>query len=212
MSNFYGSVYQKIRSGPFVFPIFLGLLYFVYLGWNFWLEDYAANIVSYGQMPSVKFYGEKMVDNVARFIQLAPIFFGYLFLRDTRRREYGLISLSFLGLDWFIGVFYRTGFFSLGLTWTIVTAVEDLVLYTLGSEVLISLSAGLAWEMLPDALKSLVSILEHLANSLKDMFQRGSRPKPQKSKGFVPVGRPTAKFNPFKHEEPPAWSEPQKGF
>jgi len=91
-----------------------------------------------------------MIANMARFIQLAPIIFGFAFLRDTRKSNllYLIMAGVFLVADWMIGIYYRG--ISIGLTgsWIAWTAVEDFVFFTAGSELLIMFTAGVLWNMI----------------------------------------------------------------
>ena len=157
MSNIFQKASHKIENSPWVFIIFLLFVYGFYLGTQFWLEDYAANLGAYQMIPTRKAMGG-MVENMARFLQIAPIMFGYLYLRDTNKVSNAGISLIFLAVDWGIGVYFRG--YGLPLTWLAYAAVEDFVFFTLGSEVLLVVSFGMVMALIKPAFMQVIHAFE----------------------------------------------------
>lgn len=152
--NFFSRISERFDKNT---PLFiLGIILFgysLYLGVNFFLEDYSANLAFSTMIPTRKALGDLTVVSMARFIQIAPILFGFAFLRDTKQSNWGYLAMSgfFLLIDWSIGVYYRG--FGLEPKWIIYAAVEDLVFFTAGSELLIMFAAGVLYTMLVPKIK-----------------------------------------------------------
>lgn len=184
--NFFQSVSHRFEksSAMWIFGLIL-MSYGLYLGIQFFIEDYNANLMAYLDIPTRKVFGDLMIANMARFIQLAPVIFGFAFLRDTRKSNllYLVMAGVFLIADWMIGIYYRG--ISIGLTgsWLAWTAIEDFVFFTAGSELLILFAAGVLWSMVfplsefVERIRSLFSETINLSHNLQNKMHHRNKPQ-----------------------------------
>lgn len=129
---------SKLSNSLMIVPVTALLTYALYISILFFIEDYRANEAVYALEPVLKSSPE-LNGVMARFVQIAPAVFGYLFLANTNKRSYGYISIAFLLYDWAIGIYYRTNFLSLDWGWSVYAAVQDFIFFTAGSDILITL-------------------------------------------------------------------------
>lgn len=204
---------NRISNSYMIVPITLLLSYAFYIAVLFFIEDYRANEAVYALEPIVK-STPALNGTMARFIQIAPAVFGYLFLANTNKRTYGYISLAFLVYDWGIGIYYRTNYFSLDLNWTIYAAVQDLIFFTAGSDILITLLAS----VLPGLyINSIKLISKDATNAIKEILA-GVQPAENKQSAqrqipYTQVGsakranRDKSGFKNVQTNAPPNWDE-----
>lgn len=180
MDNIFSNTAKRIENSPAV--IFLCILsgYALFLSCNLWLEDFSANLGVAALIPTHKALSSSAWI-MAAFIQIAPLFLGYTWLRDTNKTLYGLSSFMFLGIDWFIGVYFRAH--DLPLNWQIYAAVEDFIFFTVGSEVLVMLSFGMVTALIKPAINQVAKKIEDFFASPKQDAQiAGKMPNPPQDK------------------------------
>lgn len=180
MSNVFEKISKRFNSSNSLLMFAVALFsYGLYLGIRFFIEDFSANLAVYQTIPTRKVI-EDMTFSMASFLQIAPLLFGFAFLRDTSRSNGGYLAMSmfFLFVDWGTGVYYRGGGFEIGSGWFWYAVVEDFVFFTVGSEVLIMLCAGTLWTMftslfLPSLKKSIFSENKPtLQNNMQNVLQQ----------------------------------------
>lgn len=165
MSNLFLKAKASLTGTPWVFVVFALFVYAGYHGVQFFLEDYAANIETFAQIPTLKANPE-MDGIMARFLQIAPLIFGFGWLRNMDDARQGLLALGFLVFDWAIGIYYRSSFLTLAPAWIAWAAAEDLVYFTVGSEVLIALSVGTLGALLPDVVSQIRGLVDRAFRAL----------------------------------------------
>ena len=194
MTDFITSIKDRLEKSPWVILLCVLFGYATWLGWKFFLEDYQANIEFYKTIPTLKASGVDLIAYMARFIQIAPILFGYVFLRNTNKMLYGLGSMFFLAVDWGIGAYYRSAGFTLSVGWNTYAVAEDFIFFTVGSEVLLALCGSITISLVVPAVKQTWSMV---LNALSEHGEAGKLTKShysgsgERDKGPVPPsGRP----------------------
>jgi hypothetical protein len=196
---------KKLKNTPMVILAFLIVLWGLDKGVTFFIEDWMANVEIVRMSPAVKFNAEIYAD-IAQFIQLAPMLFGWLFSmyadqRSWHRLVYGGATLLFLTADWLIGVMFRTNLFSLDPVWTMYVALEDAVFFTFGSELLLTALIPTAWNLLVPTMTQTARMVAELFNGIVAVlnilfggFRRRNHPRyPRPSGNYQPAQQPKRK-------------------
>lgn len=139
-----------------IWPItFVLLLIGLRLGW----EDTQTTIAGYKTIQTAKVGDTDQLGlMVALLFQLAPIALLYWYARNTKNTAVLIIGLACLGADIFYDVSFKVTGFGGNPTWgnLATTITESMLIYTLGSEVLVTWCAGFLWEGLDEFGSSLV--------------------------------------------------------
>lgn len=218
--NVFSDISKNLERSTFWY--IFGLLLFgygAYMGWRLFLEDYNANLAIASIVPTKKVFEDATIATMARFIQLAPVIFGYAWLRDatTKNAMPFIVSTVFLLTDLVIGVLYRSDVGSVGLGWTIYSIIEDLVFFTAGSEILLMFCFGTLYAMIQPKVVALwdsrgntsgrankIVNKDKLPNKidLQAIFQGDRTNERTRTKGFKPANRKTNAANdPFKKDK-----------
>ena len=139
-TNFFKSLSNRIKNSPWIIPIYFLFLLGLYISIRLLIEDFGANFGAYETIPTNKAYPNTILW-MAIGLQIAPLFFFVIFLFDDENPIKFAISFLFLLVDWGIGIYFRNP--GVGTGWLIYSAVEDLVFFTMGSEVLFTISIGM---------------------------------------------------------------------
>lgn len=172
MKNLFRNINQNLEKSHWFIAIYLLTAYALYIGVNLWIEDYNANLFAYQVIPTLK-TDPIVIPLMARFLQIAPILFGVLFLRDMKEVKYGYLSLMFLVFDWFAGVYYRTNGFNMETPWIAYAVFEDFIMFTVGSEVLVTLAGGILISTFPTFVEATIVFLATTIYGLKNSFSGG---------------------------------------
>jgi hypothetical protein len=159
--NLFRSLRDKIENSPWCIPIFGLFCLGVIIGGIFMYEDLMANFYAYKQIPTHKTMGD-MALIMALALQLAPLFLFVLFLFDDENPTKLGAGLFFLLVDWGIGIYYRNP--NQGWEWLVYAAIEDLIFFTFGSEVLLVISVGMVGYLFMPFLRQLKFLIGHIAS------------------------------------------------
>lgn len=152
---------RKLKDTKFVIPVALAVLLGIIIGGFAFYEDYQSSLHGYNLLPTRK-SGQEVVQVIAMLPQIGQIIFFYMFgnsIETTpsgkRRVNYIYFTVAFFLLFFDLGtdMFFKASGMSLDV-WFI-AFVESITVFTIGSEMLLTASLGLAFELFPEALKQL---------------------------------------------------------
>jgi hypothetical protein len=154
-------VANKLQDTKFVIPVTLAVMLGVVIGAFAFYEDYQSSLHGYNLLPTRK-TGQEVVQVVALLPQVGQIIFFYMFgnsIETTpngkRRINYIYFTVAFFLLLFDLGtdVYFKASGMSLAV-W-VIALVESITVFTIGSEMLLTASLGLFFELFPEALKQL---------------------------------------------------------
>jgi len=150
MSNLFKKLAGKVRTSGLVIPVFLATLLTLAIGAGASVEDYGSSLYGYQLLPT-----HKVIDWVVPLVALLPqagqIVFGFLYARDVDQRWAGLAWLALHVFDVGTDVYFKA-YAQPAWVW-LAALIESEVIFSLGSETLLVLSGGLAFELWPSALR-----------------------------------------------------------
>lgn len=154
MASVYRTVAEGIRKSPFAV-----LLFFVFscltIACGFInYEDYMTTYLGYKAFPTVK-ATPWIAHAVAFVITFGDIALGVSFLMDTRASWKAFAALGFLVTDATFDIYFKTSGFTMGAGFTMLAIAETIIIYTLLSEMMFTLVAGITLELLPDAIREI---------------------------------------------------------
>ena len=145
-----GNMSKTIKESPMIIFIFLVFLAIFISAIVFSLEDYWTTFRGYQMLPT-----QKVMPIVSYFVaalpQLLQIAFIYIFLENTNKVWSLLFAFANYVADNFTDVYYKASGLSWG--WYFGAWVESTVIYTIGSEVMLTISFGMLLTLFPDAVK-----------------------------------------------------------
>jgi len=159
---------NQIRQSSVVIVIFIAFCILAAIGSILWLEDYNTSRMGYSTLPTRKFM-QQAIWAVALLPQIGQITFTYLYLSDTanKYKRFGLlIALCLMIADCFTDVWYKAN--GLGVGVWLIAVVESFVIYTLGSEIAITVSFPMVVDLFPDALTVFVNTVNKMINALTE--------------------------------------------
>lgn len=180
MSAVFQTAVDKVK-GSFWSIIFFCLAGFgLYIAINLYIEDYNTTLAAYAMFPTHK-VNPNIIDLAAWLPQLAPLLFGFAFMRDTKKKGFGVLALSFMILDMITDWYFKG--YGLSQEWQIVALLESFMLYTIGSEVLILVTFELCLELIRPAViqsaKMVGSIVDGVSELYNEMFVKEGQPQRQ---------------------------------
>ena len=153
------SAASKLRDSKFVIPVTLAVLFGVVIGAFAFYEDYQSSLHGYGMLPTRK-SGQEVIQVIALLPQVGQIIFFYMFgnsievLPNGRRRiNYIYFTIAFFLLLFDLGTDMYFKASGLLLAVWVIAFVESITVFTIGSEMLLTASLGLFFELAPEALK-----------------------------------------------------------
>lgn len=160
---------DNIRTSRFAILIVIvtAICFFISLGLAY--EDYMSSYYGYSLFPTRK-TNDFIIILAAALPQAGQVLFFYVFARsiDERRGANGiylLIILLLFSFDLGTDVFYKANGQAVWV-W-LLAVVESILLFTIGSEVLLSISFGILLEIIPDAFTQIGLFFEHLMGGFK---------------------------------------------
>lgn len=149
-----------IKNSPWVIPITLVFVALFVISIVLMAEDYSTSLAGYQALPTRK--AIEWIDYfVAAIPQLTQVALVYIFVDNTQKKWAMLGGVGAWLLDSALDVYYK----SHDLGWTIfgIAIIETTVVYTFGSEIMFTLSAGMLLQLLPSFFHQLGEILSGIA-------------------------------------------------
>lgn len=167
MPNFFQNKYtDKIKGSPFIIPIFIVLIFGLIIGVGISIEDYSTSYYGYLSIPTRK-VNTWIVPMVAALPQILQIIFAYAFMENTKNRWALLALLATHVIDVGTDVYYKSNKFA-STDMVAYALIEAETIYTLGSEVLLTLTFGLLVNSFPSFVKQMNSVIDMLRDALPD--------------------------------------------
>lgn len=172
---------KKITNSAFIIPVFLAVIVGIVIGCFAFYEDYQSSLHGYAMLPTRK-SGEEIMKAIALLPQVGQIIFFYMFgqtaeiLPNGRRRInylYFVIAFFLLLFDLGTDMYFKAS--GLGVGVWFIAFVESITIFTIGSEMLLTASAGLFLELLPKVFEQLGDFAARIA-SLGQDDDNGGRP------------------------------------
>ena len=154
--NIMNRTLRGVKNSPWAVILMVIAVWGLWIAVNLTIEDYNTSLMAYQQIPTRK-VDESVVEQAAWLPQLMPILFGFMYMRDTNRRGFGWASLIIMVLDMLTDTWYKTS--GLDLRWTLVGLAETFFLYTIGSEVLLSVTISIIMYLFRPGITQLIAIL-----------------------------------------------------
>lgn len=205
MSNFFHQAVSRLRNSPFIVPIYLALLIGFIISIGIIIEDYSTSLLGYSMIPTQR-ANEWIVPLVAALPQVAQVIFLYVFLRDTSSYIYLIVAVLIHLVDAGTDIYFK----SYGGTQHIAVAiVETEIIYTLGSEVLFTMTLGLLLESVGDFVTQLKAARKRLGSAVHTGGGGSTPPTPTRTpmppqqSHFAPPSFPDQSRPPFRGEATP---------
>jgi len=161
----------KIRTSPFIIPIGLVFIcmFFTSIGISF--EDYTTSRLGYIALPTAKanWWIPYLVAALPQLIQIGMV---YVFIDDTNKR-WSLLFVAMAHLiDLITDVWFKINI-SGATHWEFLplALIESWGIYTLGSEVLFTVSTGMLIAILPDFWREISKFLGFVGNAILPMIK-----------------------------------------
>lgn len=173
----FARVSDKLRDSKFIIPVTLAVLLGVIIGAFAFYEDYQSSLHGYQLLPTRK-SGEEVVQVIALLPQVGQIIFFYMFgnsIETTpsgkQRINYIYFTIAFFLLLFDLGtdVYFKASGMSVAV-W-VVAFVESITVFTIGSEMLLTASLGIFFELAPEALKQLGQIFARFLGDEEESAQ-----------------------------------------
>lgn len=166
MSN----VFRQVASNTKPFILFawpLGCL-LVGLALILMMEDYATSRAGYLALPTQKVNSTWVTFAVAALPQAGQIVLFYIFGRDTKRGWAALIALAF-----FVADLGTDAWFKSGGAWGLMplAIIESLFIFTLGSEVLFTISVGFVAEAFPEFITATFALMKGISEAFQNALE-----------------------------------------
>lgn len=145
--NKFKQTVSKWRNSPVIIRIFIVAVCMTIIGSAAFIEDYTTSLEGYKMYPTRKAH-DWVIPIVAFLPQIGQMGFAYIFMSDTDKKWGLLVALALHVADVYCDVLYKT----IGGDW-VKAFIESELIFTLGSEIMLSAGIGLLLETLPDAIK-----------------------------------------------------------
>lgn len=193
MSNFFKNASGSIRNSHFIIPAYMVFVTMLFIGISLGIEDYSTSRLGYEMFPTQK-ANAWVVPIVALLPQVGQVGFMLVFMFDTRKRWSAAISGLLFVFDVTTDVWFKTNGMAMGLLGFIYGFGETIVLYTIGSEVTISVAFGMCIELFPDFWRS-------CGDFFGKLFEQFANEGGEQPKAATQFARPSAQPPP--PDEPP---------
>lgn len=150
MANVFKQSSEKINDSPFVVLIFLVFVVLFLIGCGLSIEDYSTSYYGYQRLPTQK-VNDWVIPLVAALPQLGQIGFLYVFASDTNKRWGALIAVLLHFADVTTDVAFKVGK-DISPQMLFLAIAETEILYTIGSEILLTVSFGMVLALFPRVL------------------------------------------------------------
>lgn len=163
MSTF-TAVARRLKDSKFVIPVTVAVIAGAIIGMFAFYEDYMSSLEGYRMLPTRK-SGYEVIQVIALLPQVGQIIFFYMFGRSVetlpsgRRRVnhlYFTIAFFLLLFDLGTDMYFKAS--GMPLTVWAIAFVESITVFTIGSEMLLTASLGIFFELAPEALTQTANI------------------------------------------------------
>jgi len=169
-----------------VIPLYLVFVVMFIISCALMVEDYTTSRLGYALLPTQK-ANEWVIPLVALLPQVGQVGFGYVFATDTNKRWSLIIAVMLWVTDVFTDVFFK----AYGGTAAIygVATAESIIIYSLGSEVMMATSVGMLILLTP-------AFFEQLGKLFRSLFGESKTPRKTIQTGYQPNKPSTKRYNP----------------
>lgn len=166
MSNIFKAM-KNNTSSFIVFAWPLGVILLV-LSISLMYEDYVTSLAGYNLLPTAKVNKEWIPLVVAGLPQIGQIVLFFVYGRDTGKSWAGLLAFLFFLVDISTDVWFKS---NQELYLFPIAIVESLFVFTLGSEVLFSISAGFVAEAFGEFMIAFGILVQSILGGIEGMLQ-----------------------------------------
>jgi hypothetical protein len=186
MSNLLKYTANRIKDSSFIIPIFVFVVAACLISLAILWEDYSTSLFGYQALPTRK-ANDWVIPMVAAMPQVFQVILFYAFLRDTNTNKWALaLAFGLFLVDSGTDVYYKSNGFQSNLI--LLSVLETFTVYTLGSEVLFTMSFGLFFELLEPFLSQVDKTISGLGRVLGSKGRQSYMPPPKS--GYKPSGKP----------------------
>jgi hypothetical protein len=143
--NTFKRIANSIMSSTYVIPVFLVCLVTFVVALRLSIEDYWTTYEGYKLVPTMK-TAEDVAYIVALLPQLGQLFFGYLFLDSPKKGWALVIAMALFAADVYTDVRFKAQ--AGGAEVVLVALAESIIVFTLGSELMLLASFGVLLNMI----------------------------------------------------------------
>lgn len=183
MANYFAKINMSIRDMPklpVAFSLTALLIISLAMGW----EDYSTNFAAYVIFPTLK-VNNWIVPFAAALPQVGQVAFMYAYATNTDSRWKLLVVLMFHLMDVTTDVYYKAHLSNQIGVW-LLAFMESEILFTLGSEIALTLCIGLLPAVLPEAIAELSETMRGIHSALSGPSSQAQHQPPP-----VPPSAPT---------------------
>lgn len=162
-------VAEAIQKSAAVIPITLVFLALLIISIVVMYEDYSTSLAGYQALPTRK-VNEWIEYFVAAIPQLSQVALVYIFVDNTTKKWAIFGGVAAWLVDSAVDIYYK----SYNMGWTVfgIAVLETTIIYTWGSEILFTLSAGMLLQLLPSFSRQVSSILAGITGGGTNGFIR----------------------------------------
>ena len=170
MTDIFESVATKYRNTPSVIVLFLASVLMLIIGTNHFLEDTYSSYLGLKGIELVFNMNVQIFDWTYWTMSLAPqiasIVFFYMYLADTNKKWAFWVSIVCQAIDFLADVWYRSnGAVFQNVPVTIVSFLLTFGYFTLGSEIFLTVGAGLVIKLFAPAIFSWKSFKREISKA-----------------------------------------------
>jgi len=178
MSDIFEKVANKYKNTPSVVVLFIAAVIMMILGVNHFAEDTYSSYLGLKSVETTFNMNVQIFDWTYWTMSLAPqiasIIFFYIYLADTDKKWAFWTSITCQAIDFLADVWYRSnGTVFQNAPVTIVSFLLTFGYFTLGSEVFLTVGAGLILKLAAPALYTWKSFKKEIRR-IKEQFKTGS--------------------------------------
>jgi hypothetical protein len=141
-------------------------LWALYIAIQITLEDYNTSLAAYAAIPTRKINPD-IVRQAAWLPQILPVLMGFTFLRDTQKWYWAVAALAIMAIDMWTDTWFKTQ--GLDLTWTGVGFLETFFVFTVGSEILLTLSSSIVFTLARPGTVQLFMMIKGIKLTLREI-------------------------------------------
>ena len=186
MSNIFHSAGANLRRSPYIIPLYLIVLLGFVIACGIAIEDYSTSLLGYNAIPTQK-ANNWVIPLVAALPQVAQVILFYVFLQDTRNKITLILAILIHIVDVGTDMYYKSYEFK-SFSLSVMAFAESEIIYTLGSEALLTLTFGLLIDSLDDFGTQFVKTLQSTSAFLRNLLGKDDSPGAPRQMTQAPRG------------------------
>lgn len=177
---------NRVKRSGMVIPVTLVFLAMFIVSCALMYEDYTTSRLGYEALPTRK-ANMWVIPLVALLPQLGQVGFAYVFMTDTSKRWAMVITVLLWSVDVLTDVYFKAQ--GLNLLWTGAATAETIVIYSIGSEIMLVTSVAMLIDLAGPFFEQMGKALQYVFGASRR--QGSSRSSNQSNRQTFKQGNPT---------------------